>query len=172
MAAFGHYHTRSQDGSIRYLGATGEYIWSDYDDPRGFHVFDTSTRELRFVENPNVMFRKLHYDDREGMVGQVTEAYRGKIIKVVVRAKEDPHAFETFISSLEGVGPVDIQLVEDHLNADLDSVDDEQVQEAQDTLMIFNRVVDSMEGVDRDGLKGLLSNLYHEALEIGSDACR
>ena len=39
--------------------------WSDYDDPKGFHVFDTATRELEFIENKERIFHRINYDDSE-----------------------------------------------------------------------------------------------------------
>ena len=39
----GHYHTRSNDGKIFYLGNPYQMYWNDVDDPRGFHIFDTDT---------------------------------------------------------------------------------------------------------------------------------
>ena len=39
----GHYHTRSDDGKIFYLGNPYEMYWNDVNDPRGFHLFDTET---------------------------------------------------------------------------------------------------------------------------------
>lgn len=45
----GHYHHRSTDGHIFYLGSHAEFTWSDYEDSRGFNVFDTETRDLTFV---------------------------------------------------------------------------------------------------------------------------
>jgi DNA repair exonuclease SbcCD nuclease subunit len=63
MVLSGHFHHKSTNGSIHYLGNQYEITWADYNDPRGFHVFDTETRELTFVSNPNRMFHKINYDD-------------------------------------------------------------------------------------------------------------
>ena len=46
----GHYHHKSDDGHIYYLGTQYEMTWSDYMCPKGFHIFDTATRELSRVE--------------------------------------------------------------------------------------------------------------------------
>ena len=61
----GHFHHMSSADNITYVGTPYEMTWSDYNDPRGFHVFDTSTRELEFVRNPHRMFHKVYYDDAE-----------------------------------------------------------------------------------------------------------
>ena len=39
MVFSGHYHTRSSDGHIYYLGNPYELTWQDYNDQRGFHLF-------------------------------------------------------------------------------------------------------------------------------------
>ena len=47
----GHFHKKSDDGRIYYLGTQYEMTWSDYNCPKGFHIFDTDTRELERVSN-------------------------------------------------------------------------------------------------------------------------
>jgi DNA repair exonuclease SbcCD nuclease subunit len=55
----GHYHHRSNQDNIRYLGNPYELTWQDYNDPRGFHLFDLNSLDLEFIENPNVMFHRI-----------------------------------------------------------------------------------------------------------------
>ena len=46
MVMSGHFHKRSTDGHIYYLGCPYQMSWADANDIKGFHVFDTKTREL------------------------------------------------------------------------------------------------------------------------------
>ena len=48
----GHYHTKSTQDNITYLGTQVELTWSDAHDPKYFHVFDTETREMEAIRNP------------------------------------------------------------------------------------------------------------------------
>ena len=45
----GHFHRKSDNGTIYYLGTQYEITWSDYNCSKGFHIFDTQTRELTKV---------------------------------------------------------------------------------------------------------------------------
>ena len=55
----GHFHTKSDNGHVYYLGNTYEITWADYNDQRGFHFFDTETLECDFVPNPYKMHSKI-----------------------------------------------------------------------------------------------------------------
>ena len=52
--------------TVYYLGNPYQITWSDYKDPRGFHIFDTETRELEFILNPYEIFHKIYYDEKIG----------------------------------------------------------------------------------------------------------
>lgn len=163
----GHFHTRSTRGNITYLGCPYEMTWSDYDDPKGFHVYDTETRSLEFIENPNRMFHKVKYDDvemrNEDIVAMECPELAGGIVKVIVKNKTNPFFFDLFIDKIEKAGVVDLQVVEDHLNLDLQD-DEDIIDEAEDTLTILTKYIDQLEDVDKVGLEQLIRNLYNEAL--------
>jgi DNA repair exonuclease SbcCD nuclease subunit len=167
----GHFHHRSTDGHIVYLGSHGEFTWSDYDDPRGFHVFDTQTRELTFIENPFKMFKKVWYNDADDDFLQKKvdySQYRNSLIKVIVTNKTNHYWFDKFIENLESENPLDIQIVEDHLNLDL-ADDQEIINEAESTLDIFEKFIDTYEvkNLNKDKLLNKITELYNEALSIG-----
>ena len=78
----GHYHTRSNDGKIFYLGNPYQMYWNDVDDPRGFHIFDTETFKLEFIQNPHTMFEKIYYDDTD-VKSFDAENLKDKILKII-----------------------------------------------------------------------------------------
>jgi len=166
----GHYHTKSTTGNVNYLGCPYEMTWSDFDDPKGFHIFDTDTRELTFIQNPFRMFHKVHYDDQEKSMEQVVNQdfseLEGTYVKVIVTEKSNPYWFDMFIEKLEKAGPIHVQVVEDHLNLDLAS-DDDIVNEAEDTLTILNKYIDALDvSVSKGKLESTIKELYSEALSV------
>ena len=72
MVFSGHFHHRSTSDNISYLGNPYELTWQDYNDTRGFHLFDLSTRTLEFIPNPNVMFHRIVYDDKVESITEIT----------------------------------------------------------------------------------------------------
>lgn len=171
IVASGHYHTRSSSGNIHYLGAPCEYTWSDYNDPRGFHVFDTETRELTFVQNPITIFKKIFYNDEDMTLEEIMEfdvsSYRDTIVKIVVKNKNNPYWFDIFVDKLENNGVIDLQVVEDHMNLDLED-DQSIIDEAEDTLSIFKKHIDqlNLRGVNLSSLDRAITSLYQEAISL------
>lgn len=166
----GHYHHRSTKHNITYCGTPYELTWSDYNDPKGFHVFDTSTRELTFVPNPNVMFVKVHYDDSGKTIEEIVlddfSHLKDTIVKLIVRNKENPYCFELLIEALEKAGVADIQVVDDHFHMDNEQ-DKDIVDEVEDTLTILNKYIDSVQiQTNKKQLEQLMQSLYSEALSL------
>jgi DNA repair exonuclease SbcCD nuclease subunit len=164
----GHFHHRSSKGNIHYLGCPYEMTWSDYNDPKGFHVFDTDTRELTFIENPYKMFYKVVYDDSAGDMNAALDVniIGGTYVKVIVKNKTNPYWFDMFIDKLEKSGAHDIQVVDDHHNLNLED-DGDIVDEAEDTVTIMKKYIDKFNlSVDKTELSKVVQSLYDEALTI------
>jgi len=171
LVCSGHFHHRSKKGNIRYLGCPYEITWSDYGDQKGFHSFNTDTRELDFVHNPYTMFNKIHYDDSMwkdyGAIDTLDFSdLSGTYVKVIVNTKNNPYWFDLFIDRLEKVDPLAIQVVDDNLYLNLED-DGDIVNEAEDTLSILKKFVESAEvDIDKKEIDKILGELYVEALSI------
>ena len=166
----GHYHHKSNIGSVHYMGALCEHTWSDYNDPRGFHIFDTETRELEFFKNPFVMHQKIFYNDASKTIEQLfTEVpnVAGKIVKLVIQEKTNPYFYDLFVAKLEEQQPYEIKSVEDHLNIVLED-DEEILNEAEDTFSLFRGYVGQLELEERkrNDVEKTILNLYNEASQI------
>ena len=160
----GHYHTRSNDGKIFYLGNPYQLYWNDVDDKRGFNFFDTETFELEFVNNPYTMFQRVYYEDQNPKLFN-TEPYKDKIVKIIVRKKSDQLLFEKFVDKIYKTGVVDIKIVE-NFEVNDDDVDFDQ-EKIEDTITILNKYVeDSDFDLDKEKVKTLLREVYQEACEI------
>jgi hypothetical protein len=165
----GHFHHKSTRGNINYLGAPYEMTWSDYDDDRGFHIFDTETRELTFIKNPFTIFEKIYYRDDDWTIDNITnfdsEQYRGKYVKLIIENKTNPYLFGLLIDDLEKHGPANLQILEDYFA--LNPEDDESVNETEDTMTILKKVVEQLDvQVDKKSLDNFLGKLYTEAMAI------
>lgn len=164
----GHFHHKSSKGNITYVGTPGEMTWADYNDSRGFHIFDTETRELHFIDNPHKMFYKIQYNDDtvyyDDLVNGNYEQYSGKYVKIIVEKRNNSFLFDTLIDCLTKVNPSDISIVEDFTEIDTEN-SDLVVDEAQDTISILNSYVDSLTlPVEPSKIKDLLREVYTEAL--------
>lgn len=168
----GHYHHRSTIGNVSYIGAFGEYTWHDYNDPRGFSVFDTETSVLEFIQNPHKMFRIAKYDDvtNPEIVEKIQKTdfskYKDTYVKLVVVNKSNPYAFDLLFDSIYKVGPLDITIVEDPTVL-LENEEMDEVNEAEDTPTILRKYIDTLSlPVDGGRMKHFMMDIYNEALQV------
>jgi hypothetical protein len=164
----GHFHHKSTDGNITYVGTPYEMTWSDYNDPKGFHIFDTETRNMEFVRNPFVMFNKVTYDDGQQdfdtWKNYDFSSLKDTYVKVVVLNKQNPYLFDSVIDSLYKVGVADLSIVEDFSDLLIDD-DSDIIDQAEDTMTILSKHIDNLTlDVEAEKLKTLMRELYIEAL--------
>jgi DNA repair exonuclease SbcCD nuclease subunit len=164
MVFSGHYHHRSDDGHIYYLGNPYELTWQDFKDTRGFHLFDLERRELEFISNPNTMFERVEYDDKEcDPIDLDLIDLTGKYVKLVVVNKTDYYKFDKFIQKLYNKGCYEIKIIEDFSEFEEGQIDEEI--NLEDTVSVLSNYVDSIEtDVDKEQIKTFMRTLYTEAV--------
>ena len=159
----GHYHTRSNNGSIYYLGNPYEMFWNDVNDKRGFHIYDTDTLQLKTINNPNAMYKILDYANTPRQMTNF-EQYRNKIVKVVVREKDDDKAYDMFMQSLSKASPYDIKVVERTVNM---LAPDEDIAQSEDTMTLLNTYIDDLStDLNKSKIKDILRETYQQACEV------
>ena len=159
----GHFHTRSTDGKIYYLGNPYEMYWNDVNDTRGFHIFDTDTLELTPINNPYKLFYNVYYDDTNYKLFN-TSIYKNKIVKVIVRKKSNIKEFEKFIDKLYASGVQDLKIIE---NFEIQESEEFDINEDENTLSILNRYIEESEfDLDKNIIKNIFQDLYREACEV------
>jgi DNA repair exonuclease SbcCD nuclease subunit len=159
----GHYHTRSDNGTVFYLGNPYEMYWTDVNDTRGFHIFDTETLEHTPINNPYKLFYNIYYEDTPHQTFDASE-YCNKIVKVIVRSKSKQKDFEKFIDKLYKVGIQDLKIVE---NFDIQENENFVIDEEENTISILNRYIDESEcDFDKNTIKGIFQDLYKQACEV------
>lgn len=163
----GHFHTKSDGGNIHYLGAQMEFNWSDAEDPKYFHVFDTETRVLTPVRNPVIIFQKIYYNDTTTDYNEVdVNQYADKFIKVIVVEKKDPYSFDRFIDRLQQIETHEIKIAESFDEFAGENVDDAKVS-VEDTEEMLDNYVDAVEtDLDKDRMKGIMRTLFVEAQNL------
>ena len=161
----GHFHTRSSQNNIHYLGSPYEMYWNDWNDTRGFHLFDTETLEHTPINNPYNIFEKVFYEDTPFQTFD-TRGFEDKIVKVIVRKKSDIGQFERFIDKIYSANVAELKIVE---NFDFSGWYDtsETGYESEDTLSILNRYIDDSEvNLDKSIITKMVDEIYREACEV------
>jgi len=159
----GHYHTRSDNGKIFYLGNPYEMFWNDLEDPRGFSIFDTETLEHFHVDNPYRIFYNIYYNDTPHQLFDVSQ-YENKIVKVIVRKKTSTKDFEKFIDKLYEVGVSDLKIVENFV---LQESSEFEVFESEDTISILDRYIHESEiNLDKSRIRNIMRDTYQQACEL------
>ena len=169
MVLSGHYHHKSDDGQVFYLGTPYQIYWNDWNDPKGFHVFDTEKRELERIVNPRTIFSKIYYDDTMPAFDDNHDmsAYKNKYVKLVVVNKKDLYQFDRFVDKLLAADCHDVKIVEDFSEMDASNVSDDIVENSEDTMTLLEKYIDELPvDLSKDRLKNTMRTLYTEAQDL------
>ena len=160
----GHYHRKSDNGTIYYLGTQYEITWSDYQCPKGFHIFDTDTRELTRVPNPLIMFKKIIYNDtKQSYTNMDIQEYKDCHIKVIVEEKTDAVQFGEFIDRLHNeINTHEVNVIEDSYNINA-TADINIADQGEDTLTFLHNYINSLDTeLDKGKMNSIMKDLNQE----------
>ena len=164
----GHFHCRQEKGNVYYLGTQYQITFSDLNEKKGFHILDTDTREVAFIENPHQMFLETIYNDSEGPIDVDainTTNMKDCYVRLIVESKSHSYSFDRFLDKLYDSGVAKITTVEEIIDSDKE--DEELLDLAQDTVTLINNEIESIDEVkDKSRMKKLIKDLYMESLSL------
>ena len=165
MVLSGHYHTKSTQGNIHYLGTQMEFFWSDADDPKYFHVLDTETRELTPVHNPITLFERIYYDDTKVKDYETMDLQHldNKFVKIVVLNKSDTRIFDRFIDRIQNRSIHELKIAENFAEFVGENVEDDKIS-LENTENLLASYIDAVEtDLDKDRIKSEVHDLMIQA---------
>ena len=163
----GHFHKKSDDGQIYYLGTQYEMTWSDYGCPKGFHIFDTETRDLTRVSNPDTIFKKLIYNDKETNYDAIDLSdYDKSFVKVYISNRTDVEMYERLMDKFyNSINVHAVDVIEEPTDIGA-SVKEDILEQGEDTLTFLGNYIDQVDSkLDKQKLKQFAKELYMEASE-------
>jgi|TARA_R110000868_G_scaffold282471_2_gene542740 hypothetical protein len=165
----GHFHTKSSQDNITYLGAQMEFFWNDAHDQKYFHILDTADRSLTAVKNPHTLHHRIHYDDsKNDYLNYDLSQVDNKFIKVVVINKSDSFIFDRFIDRIQSRPIHELKIAENFNEFLGENVADQEIS-VEDTSVLLDTYIDAVDtDLDKARIKQQMRELMIEAqtLEI------
>jgi len=164
----GHFHYKQTSGNINYLGTQYQMTYSDLDEQKGFHILDTSTRELKYIENPYKIFHIIKYNDKEKPYksNELNFSYlENCYVKLYVECKKHPNSFDRFVDKIYTSNAADVTIIENY--EDIESNETDLIDLEQDTIMLINNEIDSIEEIhNKDKMKKIIKDLHTESFSL------
>lgn len=171
----GHFHSKHSIRNIHYLGCPWDLMFTDADDIKGFHIYDTDTDTTEFIENPYKMYWKFYYDDTGakdlrdvGIPKNTLTKIKNTFVKVYIKGKTNPVLLDRYLAKINDAEPASLSIVDDYVNEDF--LSEERITLDEDTLSLLNSSLndysDIINSEDKKAeIQKLLCNLYMEALK-------
>ena len=161
----GHFHIRSYQDNICYLGTPYQLYMSDLNEQKGFHVLDTTTSELEFIENPRQLFRQYFYDDsgsnKDKLLSENYTEAKNCFVRIFVKTKKHQSVLEQVMEKMYNAGVYGITVLEDIQEETKEEID---IDLSQDTFSLINNEIDNMElSQDKTKLKLLMKDIFLES---------
>lgn len=162
----GHFHAKSSNDNIHYLGSQMEFFWNDCNDNKYFHILDTETRELTPVRNPITIYEKIYYDHEKMNKFQDLKYLDNKFVKVIVVNKGDPIEFEKFIDRVQAQKIHELKIAEDFKEFMGDNVADGEMNIDDTETIVYEYIDNVVTELDKEKIKKIISDLMKEAQSL------
>jgi DNA repair exonuclease SbcCD nuclease subunit len=153
----GHFHKRSRQDNVHYLGSCFQSSWSDHNDYRGMAVFDTSDGVITYYRNPYTIFNVVEYDK----VAEIDpSALRGTYTRLVVREPVKELKLKEAVKKIEDCGVINLTIDDSSI---MIAASPEKPQEGESLHSLIMRHIDSLQLDPTSKIKAKFDDLYTRA---------
>ena len=154
----GHYHIKSDNGNIHYLGSPIQYTWDDYNTKKGFHIFDTETHKLEFIENKDTIFRIYNYGDE---IDDCSDC----IVRVYCDDSIGQKDVDKFVNKIKEQNPHDIKVIFNTTKKDIIKDEDIVCVDTLQSMTSYSGYYIS-EDMDESKMNNIIDIVYKEAINL------
>ena len=173
----GHYHIRQQQNNIWYVGTPIEISWSDFGNQKCYHFYDTDTKNLQAVPNPDHTFVEFRYNDTtnaeavQNILSDTAELFAKfskKYVRVIIEQRTQAILFDSLISGIESTSPEHLAIFDEGIEKRIaqDNMNSEVVRGDGSPITILQNYAQTAIADDssRDKVMSILSTIYNEAV--------
>jgi len=149
----GHYHYLHEKDNITYVGTPFQLTWIDVDTMRGFHILDTETHELKYVQNPYNLFENV------SMSGEIKGLH-----KRFFRLYAGDDSQSKIDRRLEKLSPcaINVQVISNKTISD-----DQKKEISEKKLDSLDDIPDFIsKNIENENVRGLILDYYNKALVL------
>ncbi len=139
----GHFHTKSQQGNITYLGSHCQLDWSDFGEKKGFYELNLEDDLLYFIESKDQIFRKIIINDDTDI--KKIEKIENSFLKIYLNRKLTPRENNGILDLISN--NISYEIIDNTVLNDFQSDD---VVKNEDFKDVVESCVDSQEMLDDD----------------------
>jgi DNA repair exonuclease SbcCD nuclease subunit len=144
----GHFHEKSKQGNIMYVGSPTQHDYGDVTSERGFYVFDTDTYDMEFIENPYTLYTRIEYSDVLDI--KDTPDVENKYVSIIMPSKYDELRYQKFLDELLTFSP--LAVIGTRARVKLIQLDDEDDdgEDTEQSTTLTDAEIESVENMSRD----------------------
>lgn len=176
----GHFHTRSFEDNIQYLGTPYHLTWEDYKDGdnRGFFIDDLTDGGELFIKNDKnqTLFRVIEYAfDKMG--ADVIDKWKdptwlqdelglkGQIIKIVVNNRDNLKHYEAFCDAMKRVQCIDYNYIDNTVTVAGEKVTITEEMITTDAIEIFKADINASQNIQRKDRVCKLAEFFYTSAQ-------
>lgn len=176
----GHFHTRSFEDNIQYLGTPFHLTWEDHKDGdnRGFYIDDLTDGGETFIKNDahQTLFRVIEYDYTK-ITPELMDAWKdpqwlenklgllGQVIKIVVNNRDNSKHYEAFCDAMKRIQCVDYNYIDNTVTISAEKIVITEEMITTDPVDIFKKDIEISTNIQRKSEVSKLAEAFYTAAQ-------